>query len=233
MLTLTSRRWLKAHGKITAQIIRDQYEKKFLPADRWVLKHESKVVANLQSTMSELDTYNDKVIVFEAVNVSESDRLVSTRQPLQPKSVQVFSPTPQKLAYGADGAQDLKSSIYGAPVSSGAVGVSRPLANRLLSPQAGPNGTPTAPQSPIIGQLSGFTRFQESVIDMMRISYAGYSEAQIQDIIRDNWAALSHARRARTYCSDPDFSTANGRFEPHSRPQPCYQNVVLSLLEAS
>jgi len=197
MLTFPCSRWLKAHGKITAQSIRDQYEKKFSPADRWVLKHESKVVANLQATMSELDTYNDKVIVFEAVRASDSHRLSSTRQPLQPKTKQTFSPTPQKLACGTDGTQDLKPSICGSPVVMRAVGAPRPSPNKLSSPQAEPNGAPAVPRSTIMGQLSGFTRFQDSVINSMRTSYAGCSEAQIQDAIRNSWTALSPACRAR------------------------------------
>lgn len=54
------------------------------------MKHESKV-ANLTATMADLDTYKDKVIVFEAVRASDTTRLV-TRQPLQPTNTQLLSP---------------------------------------------------------------------------------------------------------------------------------------------
>ena len=40
--------------------------------------------------MADLDTYNDKVIVFEAVRASDTSRLV-TRQPLQPTNTQLLS----------------------------------------------------------------------------------------------------------------------------------------------
>ena len=40
--------------------------------------------------MADLDTYNDKVIVFEAVSASDTSRLV-TRQPLQPTNTQLLA----------------------------------------------------------------------------------------------------------------------------------------------
>ena len=79
--------------RIPAQTIRDQYAKRTELNEKWVLKHESKVLANLQATMSELDTYRDRVIAFEAVKATDASRLVSTRQPLQPKSPQALSPS--------------------------------------------------------------------------------------------------------------------------------------------
>jgi len=135
------------------------------------------VVANLQSTMAELDSYDDKIITFEAVKASDSGRLVTTRQPLQPKNTQTFSPPPQKLAYGMDGPQDIKPSMYGAPV---------------------PNGPRVGPCPTILGPLSDFTPFKESLMDKMKISYPGSSAAQIQDSIRKYWEALSPAHRAST-----------------------------------
>lgn len=54
-----------------------------MPAERWVLKHGSKVIANLQISMSEFDTYHDHLIVFEAIKASDTSRLV-TRQPCKP-----------------------------------------------------------------------------------------------------------------------------------------------------
>lgn len=70
------------YQRIPTQTIYDQYQLKCSPGEDWILKHESKS-ANLSATMGDLDTYKDKVIVFEAVRVSDTSRLV-TRQPLQP-----------------------------------------------------------------------------------------------------------------------------------------------------
>lgn len=58
------------------------------------MKHESKSV-NLTATMADLDTYKDKVIVFEAVKTSDTSRL-ATRQPLQPTNTQL--PSSPKLS---------------------------------------------------------------------------------------------------------------------------------------
>ena len=46
--------------------------------------------------MSELDTYGDRVIAFEAVKASDADRFPSTRQPLQLKANQTLSPPSKK-----------------------------------------------------------------------------------------------------------------------------------------
>ena len=54
------------------------------------MKHESKA-ANLTATMADLDTYKDKIIVFEAIKASDTARL-ATRQPLQPTNTQISSP---------------------------------------------------------------------------------------------------------------------------------------------
>ena len=54
------------------------------------MKHESKA-ANLAATMADLDAYKDKIIVFEAIRVSDTTRLAS-RQPLQPTNTQISSP---------------------------------------------------------------------------------------------------------------------------------------------
>ncbi len=157
------------------------------------------MLGNLQATMSELDVYGDKVIAFEAVKTSDYSRLVSTRQPLKPKTTQTFSPPAQKLAGTTDGIQDLRFSTSEAPVSNKAAVVPHPSADKLLSPQAGPNRARAVPSATLIGQVSGFTRFHDSVIDTMRTTHAGYSEVQIQDAIRQHWTAMGPTHRARTY----------------------------------
>lgn len=61
--------------------------------------------------MADLDTYKDKVIVFEAVKVSDTSRLI-TRQPLRPTNTQLLSPPSGSLHKSAgikpilDGASD-------------------------------------------------------------------------------------------------------------------------------
>ena len=47
-------------------------------------------MANLNTVMGDLDSYKDKVIVFEAVKTSDSSRLI-TRQPLRPSNTQLPS----------------------------------------------------------------------------------------------------------------------------------------------
>ena len=41
--------------------------------------------------MADLDTYKDKIIVFEAIKASDTNRLI-TRQPLRPTNTQISSP---------------------------------------------------------------------------------------------------------------------------------------------
>ena len=53
------------------------------------MKHENRL-ANLNTVMGDLDSYKDKVIVFEAVKTSDSSRL-TTRQPLRPSNTQLPS----------------------------------------------------------------------------------------------------------------------------------------------
>ena len=72
-----------------------------------MLKHESKV-ADFSATMADLDTYHDKVIVFEAVRASDTSRLF-TRQPLQPTNTQMPS-SPRVSSPKPDG---VKPSFHG------------------------------------------------------------------------------------------------------------------------
>ncbi|KAL6715664.1 hypothetical protein ACLMJK_006625 [Lecanora helva] len=103
--------WIRCHGKIQAQTIRDQYEKRASLGEPWVLKHDAKVLSNLQATMSELDSYRDRIIALEAVRSSDTSRLSSTREPLRPKSNQTLSPTSkQNQTLSLDGAKDKKPS---------------------------------------------------------------------------------------------------------------------------
>ena len=65
-------------------------------------------MANSQATMTDLDTFNDYVIIFEAVRFSDNQRL-PIREPLRPTNTQVLSPLGQKSPSCMDGAADMKS----------------------------------------------------------------------------------------------------------------------------
>ena len=67
-------------------------------------------MANLTATMADLDTYKDKVIVFEAVKASDTSRL-ATRQPLKTTTnTHVLSP-PKENSYKP---VDIKASLESA-----------------------------------------------------------------------------------------------------------------------
>ena len=99
-----------------------------MPTEKWVLKHGSQLV-NLQATVAELDVYNDRVVVFEAVNISNVSRLPS-RRPLQPTNTQVLSP-PDKSSRSQN-LVDVKM-----PISTAQNPIARPLdENSMLQPKA-------------------------------------------------------------------------------------------------
>ena len=106
------------YQRISTQTIYDQYQLKCPPGENYVLMHESKL-ANLTTTMADLDTYKDKIIVFEAVKASESSRL-ATRQPLQPTNTQISSPTqkPAVIKPSFDGTSDGASDENYTPPSA-------------------------------------------------------------------------------------------------------------------
>ncbi len=78
------------YQRITAHVVRTQYEQTCVPGEPWVLIHESKA-ANLQATMADLNTFDDQVVVFEAVKTSDTGRLPA-REPLRPTNMQILSP---------------------------------------------------------------------------------------------------------------------------------------------
>jgi len=79
--------------RIQAKTIRDQFQERFKPDEGWILHFESKP-ADPTSKMADLDTYHDKIIIFEAVKVGESVRSVS-RQPLQTTNPQAAHGRPE------------------------------------------------------------------------------------------------------------------------------------------
>ncbi len=61
--------------------------------------------------MHDLDTYNDRLIAFEAVKASDASRLLAPRQALQNKSNQTLSPPPkQSSALDIDGKVSVRPS---------------------------------------------------------------------------------------------------------------------------
>ena len=49
-----------------------------------MLQHDSKPLANLQVTMSELDTYHDHIVAFEAVKASDTSKHLFVPPEVQP-----------------------------------------------------------------------------------------------------------------------------------------------------
>ena len=108
-----------------------------------MLKHEFKL-ANLASSMAELDTYKDKVIVFEAIKTSDTSRLV-TRQPLQPTNTQIpSSPRPS-----SNKSTSIKAGLEGDRNENG----TRPVA--MPSAPWSPDRISKSPRS--LSQTSGVT----------------------------------------------------------------------------
>lgn len=64
--------------RFTGEIIRDQYQKKFNPSEDWILKHEFQLL-DLKKPLSDLEVYNDRLIVLEAVASSDNERHVTRR----------------------------------------------------------------------------------------------------------------------------------------------------------
>ncbi|CAF9943183.1 MAG: hypothetical protein ALECFALPRED_010769, partial [Alectoria fallacina] len=148
--------WIKCHSRIASQTIYDQYQLKCPPGEDWVLKHESRL-ANLTTTMADLDTYKDKVIVFEAIKASDTGRLV-TRQPLQPANTQLFSP-PRGFSHKSagikpsfDGASD-ENQIPSSAMSYGSLHPSKAMHGQALHPST--NILTPSPSSELMSRAPG------------------------------------------------------------------------------
>lgn len=190
--------WIKCHSRITTQTIYDQYQQKCPPGEAWVLKHESKL-ADLSTTMGDLDTYKDKVIVFEAVKASDTSRLV-TRQPLQPTNTQLpASPKvpltkPASIKPSFDGALDENDTQqstmpHGSLPPNVAVHGHRPYAgtqssNNVLPQWPGPISQAPRPyshtpgltyQPPYSAVDTGFTPHSGATIPVSTSNHAGGS----------------------------------------------------------
>lgn len=109
--------------------------------------------------MADLDTYMDKVIVFEAIKASDASHQV-TRQPLQPSNAQILSPTRRSSHKAAD----IKSSLDGASdenhtppsaMSYGSLHSTRSLHGQALHPGTESN---THPVSPLPDRMSPASR---------------------------------------------------------------------------
>ena len=135
-------------------MIRDQYDKRAANGDKWMLKHDSTPLVNLQATMSELDTYHDQVIAFEAVRATDTSRPFNVRQPLQPKSSQMFSPPQQNSTIKRDDAEDVKP-LSG--FSSQLANENRPAAYPAIPKQRSPS-TPSRSSLPVLNSYDPRSR---------------------------------------------------------------------------
>lgn len=130
--------------------------------------------------MGDLDTYRDKIIVFEAVKASDTSRLV-TRQPLQPTTAQIFSPpggSSRKFA-SFDGASDENTTPVSA-ILHDALQPSRATHGQVrsrLTPEMGAT-TPlsTSDHTGGTADMSGFDQYYASWRDRIQVSYPDYDD---------------------------------------------------------
>ncbi len=104
--------------KINVKTIHEQYAKRNSSRVDFALKIGFRI-ANGEMLMGELDTYNDRVIAFEAVRSSEIPSCLAGRQPLQPSNHQVAQKAPVVKAEG--------------PTVSGSKAVFVPMVNNYLT----------------------------------------------------------------------------------------------------
>ncbi len=100
--------------------------------------------------MADLDTYKDKVIVFEAIKASDSSRVL-TRQPLQPSNTQLHSHATEPshaadIKQGLDGASD-ENNIPKSAMLYGSLHPSRAMHGPAPHPGAQSNSHPLSPSS--------------------------------------------------------------------------------------
>lgn len=121
--------------------------------------------------MADLDTYMDKVIVFEAIKASDASHQV-TRQPLQPTNAQIPSPTRRSSHKAAD----IKPSLDGAsdenhtPLSHSAV------RNRLTPHSGATSPLSTSDHAGGSVDMAGFDRYYADLHDRIQVSYPDYSD---------------------------------------------------------
>lgn len=107
--------------------------------------------------MADLDTYEDKVIVFEAVKASDASRVV-TRQPLQPTNTQLLSPKGSlhkstRIKPSFDSASD-ENHIPPPSTSYGSLHSSRGMHGQALHPGTRSNIHSPPPSSGRMSQAS-------------------------------------------------------------------------------
>ncbi|KAF6221297.1 hypothetical protein HO133_002152 [Letharia lupina] len=147
--------------------------------------------------MADLDTYMDKVIVFEAIKASDASHQV-TRQPLQPTNAQIPSPTRRSSHKAAD----IKPSLDGAsdenhtPLSHSAV------RNRLTPHSGATSPLSTSDHAGGSVDMAGFDRYYADLHDRIQVSYPDYSDGQLHDALRRIWINESESERAN-YAAKP------------------------------
>ncbi|KAL8709618.1 MAG: hypothetical protein Q9220_005710 [cf. Caloplaca sp. 1 TL-2023] len=79
--------WIKCHGKIKLDVVRQKYLEKNETSGNIVLRHQKTVLENDDITMSELDVYGDHLVVLEAITESDfPSRKNFGREPLHATS---------------------------------------------------------------------------------------------------------------------------------------------------
>ncbi|OCL10223.1 hypothetical protein AOQ84DRAFT_387654 [Glonium stellatum] len=81
--------WIKAHSRITVQTIEDQYIQRY-PSIEIVLKF-AYYIPPKSATLPDLDYWNDKIIIFRAVELTSPEAHVGFREPLQPVNRQAVA----------------------------------------------------------------------------------------------------------------------------------------------
>ena len=139
--------------------------------------------------MADLDAYKDKVIVFEAVKTSETNRL-ATRQPLQPTNTQMpssprlFSHKPASIKTSIDGVVDENNTQISGRAVHGQSPHAAARSNFLSSPRS-PDHVRQAPGPP--SHASGST-FQSSTLphSSVKINSSPHSDATASSSTSEN-----------------------------------------------
>ena len=137
-------------------------------------------MTNLTATMADLDTYNDKVIAFEAVRASDTSRL-GTRQPLQPTNTQIpssprkFPHKPASIKPSFDSASDengTRSNTHSLPRSPDRISLaSRSHSQTSILPQSS-----TSDRAGGDIDMAGFARYCANYRDRVQASHPKYNE---------------------------------------------------------
>ncbi|MCJ1400989.1 hypothetical protein MMC11_004200 [Xylographa trunciseda] len=123
--------WVKCHQRVTADVILQQYKARN-PSEDVVLRHNGHIIHN--DTMKMLDLYDDHVVAFEAIKLSDIDMPTATfvpRKPLQPsgrQASQLRVPTSEPASSASVVKKEHKSPYLGAKIHGHLRSPSKPKA---------------------------------------------------------------------------------------------------------